>query len=308
RRDGARDAAFGAIGSRRETRKSLSDARAHRKRIDVRGEHEAALSVHENREREGAPEARSLEALGLIEIELTRELEQARRAAKQAVSVKAEARHSSLEGGAAEVVIGKASRLAQRDRAHQSRDRLGGALRFVETELDREAADREGAPAAEAKKAPHAARISARAVEAGGPPEIRRRRAVVAAVVVGTRRRNRIFKVLHAHKGAQKSKWVALRGALRRRRRARGRHECAIHRSSPFFPWAASSTASGSRGHDLKSFAREILVDRGARRDREALHQHERRAVREAVATVDARAKQRPRRALVFHGHTNEIN
>src|SRR4030095_6526714 len=217
RRDGARDAAFGAIGSRRETRKSLSDARAHRKRIDVRGEHEAALSVHENRDRERSLEARSLEALGLIEIELARELEQARRAAKQAVPVEAEAKEPSLERGAAEVVIGKASRLAQRHRAHQSRDRLGGALRLVETELHREAADREGAPAAEAKKAPQAARISARAVYAGGAPEIRRRRAVVAAVVVGTRRRSRVFECLHAHKGMQKSKWVALRGALRRR-------------------------------------------------------------------------------------------
>src|SRR5258705_12061296 len=111
-----------------------------RKRDDVGCEHEADLSVHEDRDRERPLEARSLEALGLIEKELARELEQARRAAKQAASVEAEAKEPSLERGAAEVVIGKASGLTQRDRAHEARDRLRGALRFVTGERHREAA------------------------------------------------------------------------------------------------------------------------------------------------------------------------
>ena len=170
--------------------------------------------MHENRDREGCFESRSLEALGFIEIELSRELEQARGLSKEALSVEPEAKEPSLERGAAEVVIGKASRLAQRDRAHQSRDRLGGALGFVEAELHREAANRERAQAGEieAAVAAKAFRISARSIGAGALAKARRRRAVKRAVGIRAGRRTGVFEVVHAHKGMEKSKWVALRG------------------------------------------------------------------------------------------------
>jgi len=218
----ARDDEVRVIGSPWEIGISLSHARSRRERIHVRREREAALPVHEDRDRERVLQARCLEALGFIEIEIAREREQTRRAAKEALPVEPEAKEPPLERLAAEVVLAAASGLAQRDRAHEVEESGLGALGFVEAELHREAADREGAKAREASKAPKPSGVSARAVAAGRSPELARRIAMKGARDVRAGGRKRIVEGPHAPKGVHRSNWVENRG-MSDRDVARGR-------------------------------------------------------------------------------------